>query len=204
MDEVTQWEVVACVEAISEAWMDEVLKDALTMFPFRIRGFHSDNGGEFINKQVAGMLSGLLVKQSKSRSGRTNDNALVEGKNGSVIRKHMGYWHIARHHAPEVHKFYMCRFNVYLNYHRPCGFATVTVDGKGKRHKKYKVYQTPYEALKKLPNARQYLKKGVTFRQLDKIAMAESDNECARLMQEEKYKLFRKVQTERSTYDKSL
>jgi hypothetical protein len=198
VDEVTQWEVVACVEAISEAWMDEVLKDALTMFPFRIRGFHSDNGGEFINKQVAGMLSSLLIKQSKSRSGRTNDNALVEGKNGSVIRKHMGYWHIARHHAPEVHKFYMGRFNIYLNYHRPCGFASVTVDERGKRHKKYEIYQTPYEALKKLPNASQYLKKGVTFKQLDQIGMAESDNECARLMQEEKYKLFRKVQAEGS------
>lgn len=196
VDEVTQWEVVACVEAINDAWMDEVLSAAMTLFPFRIRGFHSDNGGEFINRQVAQMLGDQFVRQSKSRSGRTNDNALVEGKNGSVIRKHMGYWHIPRHYAPEVNIFYMGRFNTYINYHRPCGFATVIVDKKGKRHRKYEVYQTPYEALKKLPGAEQYLKEGVTFEQLDKIAIAESDNECARLMQQEKNKLFRKVQSE--------
>jgi hypothetical protein len=194
VDEVTQWEVVACVEGINEDWMDEVLNAAMTLFPFRIRGFHSDNGSEFVNKHVAKMLGEQFIRQSKSRSGRTNDNALVEGKNGSVIRKHMGHWHIACGYAPEVNRFYMGKFNVYLNYHRPCGFATVTVDEKGKRHRNYEVYQTPYEALKMLPNAAQYLKEGVTFEQLDRIAMSESDNECARLMQKEKLKLFRKVQ----------
>lgn len=196
VDEITQWEVVACVEGINEAWMDEVLEDAITMFPFRIRGFHSDNGGEFINAKVATMLGNQFIKQSKSRSGRTNDNALVEGKNGSVIRKHMGYWHIERRHAAEVHRFYMGQFNTYLNYHRPCGFATITTDRKGRRHKNYDIYQTPYEAFKKLPNAEQYLREGVTFEQLDKIAMAQSDNECARLMQKEKQKLFKKVLSE--------
>lgn len=194
VDEVTQWEVVACVEGINEDWMDEVLNGAMTLFPFRIRGFHSDNGSEFVNKQVAKMLGEQFIRQSKSRSGRTNDNALVEGKNGSVIRKHMGHWHIARGYAPEVNRFYMGKFNVYLNYHRPCGYATVTVDGKGKRHRKYEVYQTPYEALKKLPDAAQYLKEGVTFEQLDRIAMMESDNDCAKQMQKEKLELFRKVQ----------
>lgn len=79
------------MEAISEDWLKDVLEAAILMFPFLIRGFHSDNGGEFINKHVAGMLGGLLIKQSKSRSGRCNDNALVEGKNVSIIRKHM--WH---------------------------------------------------------------------------------------------------------------
>jgi hypothetical protein len=194
VDEVTQWEVVACVEGINEAWMDEVLSASMTLFPFRIRGFHSDNGSEFVNKQVAKMLGKQFIRQSKSRSGRTNDNALVEGKNASVIRKHMGHWHIARDYAPAVNRFYMGKFNIYLNYHRPCGFATVTVDEKGKRHRKYEVYQTPYEALKKLPEAAQYLKDGVTFEQLDKIAMLESDNECAKLMQKEKQAMFRKVQ----------
>jgi hypothetical protein len=194
VDEVTQWEVVACVEGINEDWMDEVLNAAMTLFPFRIRGFHSDNGSEFVNKQVAKMLGEQFIRQSKSRSGRTNDNALVEGKNASVIRKHMGHWYIARDYAPVVNRFYMGKFNVYLNYHRPCGFATVTVDSKGKRHRKYDVYQTPYEALKKLPEAAQYLKDGVTFEQLDRIAMAESDNECAKQMQKKKLELFRKVQ----------
>jgi hypothetical protein len=191
VDEVTQWEVVACVEAISEAWMDSVLENAMTLFPFRIRGFHSDNGGEFINGRVAAMLGDIA--QTKSRSGRTNDNALVEGKNASVIRKHMGYWHIAGRYAADVNGFYMGIFNRYLNYHRPCGYATVSVDERGKRTKTYEVYQTPYEALKKIPDAGDYLKDGVTFEALDKLAATESDNDCAKRMQEEKKRLFRRV-----------
>lgn len=191
VDEVTQWEVVACVEAINEVWMDSLLGNAMTLFPFRIRGFHSDNGGEFINGRVATMLGDIA--QTKSRSGRTNDNALVEGKNGSVIRKHMGYWHIAGRHAADVNGFYMGIFNRYLNYHRPCGYATISVDERGKRTRTYDTYQTPYEALKKIPDAADYLKDGVTFEALDKLAAAESDNECAKRMQEEKKRLFRRV-----------
>jgi hypothetical protein len=193
VDEVTQWQIVACVEAISETWLEDVLEAAILMFPFLIRGFHSDNGGEFINKQVSGMLGGLLIKQSKSRSGRCNDNALVEGKNGSVIRKHMGYWHIERQHADGIHRFYMEYFNIYLNYHRPCGFATITVDEKGKRHRTYETYQTPYQAFRALKNPEQYLRDGVTLEGLEKTAKAHSANGFAKLMQDAKAKLFREV-----------
>ena len=193
VDEVTQWQVVACVEAISEDWLKDVLAAAILMFPFLIRGFHSDNGGEFINKHVAGMLGGLLIKQSKSRSGRCNDNALVEGKNGSVIRKHMGHWHIERRHADGIHRFYMEYFNIYLNYHRPCGYATISVDEKGKRHRTYETYQTPYQAFMALEKPEQYLREGVTPEELEKTAKAHSANGFARLMQDAKAELFRKV-----------
>ncbi|MBI4370479.1 MAG: DDE-type integrase/transposase/recombinase [Elusimicrobia bacterium] len=93
VDSVLQWEIVVCVEKISERYLAPVLEEALGMFPFVIAGFHSDNGSEFINDVVAKLLNKLLIEQTKSRSGRSSDNALVEGKNGSVIRKHMGYWH---------------------------------------------------------------------------------------------------------------
>ena len=193
VDEVTQWQIIACVEAISETWLEDVLEAAILMFPFLIRGFHSDNGGEYINKQVAGMLGGLLIKQSKSRAGRCNDNALVEGKNGSVIRKHMGHWHIERRHADGIHGFYMEYFNIYLNYHRPCGYATITVDEKGKRHRTYETYQTPYQAFMALNKPEQYLREGVTLEELEKTANAHSANGFAKLMQNAKYKLFREV-----------
>jgi hypothetical protein len=49
VDEVTQWEVVGATAQISEAWLMPVLEAMLAQFPFRLRGFHSDNGSEFIN-----------------------------------------------------------------------------------------------------------------------------------------------------------
>jgi hypothetical protein len=90
VDEVTQWEIVVCLEGISEFFLIPALEAALALFPFLILGFHSDNGSEYINERVAHLLEKLLIDQTKSRSRRTNDNALIEGKNGSRIRKHMG------------------------------------------------------------------------------------------------------------------
>lgn len=207
VDAVTQWEIVLCVETISEAHLKPLLEIALGMFPFIIVSFHSDNGSEFINDVIAKLLNKLLIEQTKSRSNRTNDNALVEGKNGSVIRKHMGHWHIEQRHAPAINRFYQEHFNPYLNFHRPCGFATVTVDEKGRRRKKYKTYQTPYECLKLLVNAarsepsepEKYLRQGVCLKGLDAIAAKQTDNEAAALMQAARDRIFKRVASERLT-----
>src|SRR5712691_6338643 len=121
VDEVTQWEVVSATAQISEAWLLPVLEAMLDQFPFRIRGFHSDNGSEFINHAVAALLNKLLVEQTKSRPRHSNDNGLAESKNGWVIRKHIGYGHIASAHAEAFDQFYRQHFNPYLNFHRPCG-----------------------------------------------------------------------------------
>lgn len=193
VDAVTQWEIVMCVEAISEAHLKPILEVALRMFPFLILGFHSDNGSEYINAVIAKLLNKLLIEQTKSRSGRSNDNALVEGKNWSVIRKHMGYWHIASEHAESVNAFYGEHFNDYVNFHRPCGFATVTVDERGWRKKKYETYQTPHERLKSIDPRGKYLREGVDCASLERIASRRTDNEAAEEMRKAKDRLFRKI-----------
>lgn len=204
VDAVTQWEIVLCVEAISEAHLAPLLAIALMMFPFLIVNFHSDNGSEYINVVVAKLLNKLLIEQTKSRSNRTNDNALVEGKNGSVIRKHMGHWHIEQKNAPLINRFYQEHFNAYLNFHRPCGFATVTVDERGRRRKKYKTYQTPYECFRAFDEVEKYLRPGVSLKALDTIAAKQTDNECAEMMQQAKDRLFKKFGAGRSLPVRSI
>lgn len=198
VDTVTQWQVVGCVSKISEQYLVPVLEAILHQFPFRILGFHSDNGSEFINYTVARLLEKLRIEFTKSRANRTQDNALVEGKNGAIVRKHIGYGHIACEHAEEVQKFYAAHFNPYLNFHRPCGFATLSLDARGKRQRHYKQqdYRTPYEKLQSLPQAEQYLKAGLSFLQLDKLAQKLSDTECAMKMSAAKMKLLRHCKTE--------
>jgi len=188
---VTQWELVGCVEGISERFLVPLLQALLEQFPFHVIEFHSDNGSEYINYVVAKLLNKLSIEQTKSRPRRSNDNALVKGKNGSVIRKHMGYVHIPRHHAERINTFYQTHFNTYVNYHRPSGYAMTIVNAKGKEKKLYNLYEPPYEHFKKLPNAETYLRAGLSFDALDEIAYAESDHECATLMQEAKYQLFK-------------
>jgi len=190
VDEVTQWQVVGATPAISEAWLEPLLEAMIEQFPFRIRGFHSDNGSEFVNHTVQKLLNKLLIEQTKSRPRRSNDNGLVESKNGAVIRKHMGYTHIAAPHAGRVQRFYQQHFNPYLNFHRPCGQPAIESDAKGKQKRVYRHYQTPWETFQKLPQAAGYLKSGRTLAALGRMAQAESDTAAARRMQQAKQKLF--------------
>jgi hypothetical protein len=195
VDEVTQFEGVASVERISERYLIPVLKSLIDSFPFIIKGFHADNGSEYINKRVAGLLNKLLIELTKSRSRRTNDNALVESKNGSIVRKHLGYHHIPQKWAPLINEFNQKYLNPYINYHRPCFFPIVKIDAKGKQKKTYpyKAMMTPYEKLKSLPEAKQYLKPGMTFQRLHDIALSISDNEAAHQLNEARKQLFKTI-----------
>lgn len=105
VDEVTQFQVVCTVEKISEAYLIPALEQLFAAFPFRILGFHSDNGSEYINGRVAALLGKLLIEFTKSRARQTNDNALAEGKNGAVVRKLFGHVHIPQRWAPLINTF---------------------------------------------------------------------------------------------------
>ena len=144
------------------------------------------------------MLNSLLIEFTKSRANRTQDNALVEGKNGAIIRKHIGYGYIGAEHAERVQQFHTKHLNYYLNFHRPCGFATVSLDARGKRRRQYlrEDYATPYEKLKSLPEAASHLKENMSFARLDQLASAMSDTECAKKMMAAKTKMLRIVKTE--------
>lgn len=192
VDIVTQWEVVAAVERISEAYLLPVIALMLESFPFTILGFHSDGGSEYINHDTAKLLNKLNVEFTRSRPRHTNDNALAECKNGAVVRKIMGYSHIPQKHATEINGFYRDVLNPYLNFHRPCYFAVDTVDAKGKIKKTYPHNQiaTPYERLQSIHNYANYLRHDVDPTSLSQLAIALSDNDAAKQVQEAKKRLF--------------
>ncbi|MDO8592701.1 MAG: integrase [bacterium] len=193
VDEVTQYELIATVEQITERYLKPVVEALLKLFPFAISEFHADNGSEYINRWVVELLNKIHVDLTKSRSRHSNDNALVESKNGSVIRKMYGRNYIDRKWADEINEFDKNYLNIYLNYHRPCAFAVCEPDKNGKMKKKYKQRMAPYEKLKSLDHAEQYLKSDFSFAELDKIAYAMSDNQFAEKMQKEKTRLFKKI-----------
>ena len=195
VDCVTQFEIVATCERISEAFLLPVIGAMLESFPFRILGFHADNGSEYINHTVAALLEKLRVEFTKSRPRHSNDNGLAETKNAAIVRKHFGYSHIPQHWARQINAFCQDFLNPYINYHRPCFFPETVTDEKGKTRKKYRLkdMMTPYEKLKSLPNAAAFLKPGITFEQLDKTATAHSDNESAQRVNEARKKLFQSI-----------
>lgn len=195
VDEVTQFEMVCSVEKISERYLVPALEQLLEDYPFKIRGFNSDNGSEYINYTVAKLLDKLRIEFTKSRSRQSNDNALVESKNASVIRKQFGYEHIQQRWAPLLNSFHRQHLNPYINFHRPCFFPDTHIDAKGKQRKRYPYanLKTPYEKLKSLARAKQYLKPGVSFATLDQLAGSISDNQAAEQLQKARQKLFKTI-----------
>jgi hypothetical protein len=193
VDSVSQWQVEACVEGISEAFLLPVLAAVIAQFPFEIEGFHCDNGSEYINHKVAKLLEKLRIEQTKSRSRHSNDNALAESKNASVVRKHMGYSHIPKRYAKPINAFYESVFNSWLNLHRPCLFATEVVSDKGKVKKVYKNKdaKTPLERLVQLSEKGLVtLKAGIALEDLLALAKEKSDLQAAQEMQKAKADLF--------------
>ena len=195
VDIVTQWELVASVEQISEAYLLPVIALLLEGFPFEILGFHSDSGSEYVNHKTAELLEKLRIEFTKSRPRQTNDNALAECKNGAVIRKAMGYSHIPQKHASAINRFYSEVLNPYLNFHRPCYFAVDKIDAQGKIRKTYPHDQimTPWERLKSIPNYETHLKPGITSQSLERRANAMSDNDAAKQVQKARKLLFQSI-----------
>jgi len=195
--EITQWEIVVAVPTISEQFIKPAISLIEAQCPFVVLNFHSDRGSEYINHLVAEMLQKLHIIQTKSRSRHPNDNALVETKNGSVVRKNMGWEHIDQGASDLINQYYQDWFNPYLNLHRPCLFANGTkIDKHGRTRKIYNEATTPYEKLKQVVKAnptKNILKKGITLAKFDKIAYANSDNEFAEILRKQERILFNKI-----------
>jgi hypothetical protein len=206
VDEETQFEIVSSTEKISENFLIPVLESIIGQFPFTVLGFHSDNGSEYINRNVAALLNKLLIELTKSRPRHSNDNALAESKNGSIVRKHLGYTHIPQPYAPLINRFLKDFLNPYLNFHRPCFFPEICLDQNGKLRKRYlyKNMTTPYEKLKSIPNSNSFLKPRINFEILDEIAHKMSDNQSAKLMSNAKDLLFKTInEQEKYAFKKS-
>ena len=196
----TAWTACVAVPNKAQVHVFATIEQARRRLPFPLLGIDSDNGSEFINKTVAKLLNKLLIRFTKCRPRHTNDNGLVESKNGSVVRKQLGYVHIPQVYASAINQYHRDFLNVYVNFHRPCFFAVSVVDHRGKVKKTYPYQEvmTPYEKLKSLSGVQSYLRPGVTLEKLDDIAYEMSDNEFAERMVKAHSNLFQHIS--RHTY----
>ena len=197
VDSVTQFQLIATCEKISEAYLLPVIRQLLEECPFVILGFHADNGSEYVNDQVATLLETRRIEFTKSRPRHSNDHALAESKNGAVVRKHLGYAHIPQQCADRVTACCAEVLDPYVNFHRPCFFPETITDAKGKERTRYRDEQmmTPYEKLKSLPDAAWHLKPGVTCDHLDARASRMRDHEAAASLNKARQRLFQSIAT---------
>ena len=195
VDTVTQWNAVVCVPAISVDFMRSALRQLLEDFPFWIENVHTDNGTEYINYAVRDLLEEAAIGFTKSRPRHSNDNGLAESKNAAIVRRQFGYAHIPAHCYPDLNAFTRGVLAEYVNFHRPCHFAEVQVDARGRKRYRYPQHQvrTPFEKLCSLPDAAACLRPERSLEELQKFARRMDDNEAARRLIQARDKLFEPI-----------
>lgn len=196
VDEVTQFQHLGAVPRITQHFMVLMLKDLISAFPFATQAFHADNGSEYINRNVADLLNDLHIDSfTKCRPRHCNDNALVESKNGSVVRKWLGHVHVPHTLVPQVNAYLHDHLCPLLNFHRPCLFPTEVVGPTGRVKRRYRQEDvtTPYERFKALPGAEDFLRPGVTLDALDQRAAATNHLDAAQATQRARDELFRAI-----------
>ena len=146
--------------------------------------------------KVAEILNKLLIRFTRSRPRHPDDNGLVESKNGSVIRKNLGYIHIPQSAACLLNKYHQSYLNPYINFHRPCFFPVEEIDRKGRVIKKYPYSKinTPFEKLKSFPGIENYLRQSVSLTKMQCYADQMSDNNFAERMVKARSNLFKQTQ----------
>ena len=118
----------------------------------------------------------------------------------NVVRRFLGHEHIPRHFAPLVDAFAREYLSPYLNYHRPCLFASEREGANGRIRRVYRARDVcaPYEKLRSLPGAGSHVKPGVTFAGLDAEAHAISDLRAARALNAARNRLFQTIGRDRT------
>ena len=196
VDEVTQFQHLGAVPRITQHYMVPVLKDLISAFPFTVKAFHADNGSEYINREVADLLNRLHIPTfTKSRPRRSNDNALVESKNGSIVRRWLGHIHVSHDLVPQLDAFLRDSLCPLLNFHRPCLFPTEVTSASGRVRKTYRQddVATPYQHFRSLAGAEDFLRPGVTFEALNQLASTTTDLDAAKAVQRARDALFRAI-----------
>ena len=196
VDEVTQFQHLGAVPRITHHFLVPRLEALLSAFPFAIHAFHADNGSEYVNGRVAALLNQLHIGVfTKSRPRHPNDNALVETKNGSVVRKWLGHIHVPHALVPQVNAFLHDHLCPFLNFHRPCLFPTEVTSPTGRVRRRYRQQDvaTPHERFKALPGTEAFLRPGVTLGALDRLAAATTDLAAAQAVRRARDELFRVI-----------
>lgn len=156
-DRRTQWTEIRPVWNRGAAAVFAALEDALAAFPFAVTSLHYDNGKEFMNAHLASFAASHPdIRYARSRTGKCNDNAHVEEKNGSVVRELFGEMRYDRYELKGRLEDFCARWSRYVNYCK----CSIMITSRTKRYKAkgyvktYDEPQTPAERVLAFPGLR--------------------------------------------------
>ena len=144
-DITTGW--TECLALLRKSAGDVIigLKLAQELLPFPLLGVDTDNGSEFINYELMGFCEDNNITFTRSRAYRKNDQAHVEEKNGSIVRRIIGYDRFEGREAWEALSELYRVLRVYVNFFQPSLKLLSKERNGAKVSKKYDVAKTPHQ-----------------------------------------------------------
>jgi hypothetical protein len=142
-DIASGWTECIALVVRSGSLIAEAMERLRTTMPFPLRGFDTDNGGEFINDIVIAYCKEKGIEFTRSRPYQKNDQAWVEQKNGSIVRRLVGYRRLEGIAAAEALARLYTASRLFVNFFQP-SFRLAEKTRVGARvHKRYHSPKTP-------------------------------------------------------------
>lgn len=143
----TGWTEPCAIKNKAQKWTFEAIKQVQARLPFKIAGLHSDSGSEFINDILYRYCKAENINFTRSRPNRKNDNAHVEQKNNTVVRRFVGYHRYDTDEELAVMNLLYEKLRLYVNFFMPSAKLKSKERMGSRIIKKYEPYRTPYERL---------------------------------------------------------
>jgi hypothetical protein len=165
----------ACALVVREQTLITVrVQDVCDRLPFPMLGLDVDNDSAFINETLVNFCKEHTFELTRSRAYKKNDQAWIEQKNGSVVRRLVGYGRLEGAHAAGVLDELHVSARLYVNFFLPCFKLKSKTREGAKVSKKYEVPASPYERLLADSRVPEALKEQLraTFAGLDRVALS--------------------------------
>jgi len=142
----TTWVETRAVLGRGQTGVRDALDEMRQALPFGLRGIDSDNGSEFINFHLYGYCQEQEIQFTRGRPYKKDDNAHIEQKNWTHVRKLLGY---VRYAAPEavaaMNELYRAELRLFQNCFLPSVKLVKKVRVGSRARRRYDRPQTPLE-----------------------------------------------------------
>jgi hypothetical protein len=133
----------------TQQWTFQALKRTRERSPFEWKGIDSDNGSEFISEALYKYCAREGLEFTRSRPNKKNDNAYIEEKNWTHVRKVVGYLRYDTMGEAEIlNDLYGEELRLYQNFFQPVMKLVSKERIGGRVRRKYDIPRTPYHRLK--------------------------------------------------------
>jgi hypothetical protein len=146
-DIATGWTECAPLLVREQRLLTEVLSEMRKMLPFALLGLDTDNDSVFMNETVRDYCLAAGVEFTRCRPYRKNDQAWVEQKNGSVVRRAVGYRRFEGLEAATVLARLYAALRLFVNFFQPSFKLAAKARNGAKVTKRYHPPATPYQRL---------------------------------------------------------